>query len=183
MSEVAHQTMTLEEFLDWDDGTDTRYELLNGVALAMAPPNVAHGVLVTNVSVELRSRLSPSCLVVGEAGIVLPNKSDRYYVADLAVACQHTDMSKQYLDEPLMIVEVLSPSTVTHDRGNKVPDYLRIPSVMVVLLVDSNERRVQVWRREEDIWTIRDLIGDAEINLPELESSIPLSSIYTNTNL
>ena len=79
--------MTVAEFLTWDDGTDTRYELVGGDVVAMTPPLEIHGTVVTNLGAELRSRLRPPCRVVTEAGIVRPGQDDTYYQADLAVTC------------------------------------------------------------------------------------------------
>ena len=67
-----------------------------------------------------------------------------------------------------MIVEVLSPSTEDHDRGRKVPDYREIPSLQEILVVASQERRVELWRREGDHWRVEDLIGEATVAAGEL---------------
>src|SRR5439155_7269789 len=70
MSELAVKRMTLAEFLRWEDGTDTRYELLAGSPVAMAPPAVAHGILALRLGARiyaaLRSR--PPCFGQSEAG-------------------------------------------------------------------------------------------------------------------
>ena len=66
--------MSLAEFLAWDDGTDRRYELMDGVPIAMAPPLADHGELVIAIGAELGGRLRRPCRAVGEAGIVPPNK-------------------------------------------------------------------------------------------------------------
>jgi Uma2 family endonuclease len=75
MPETAEKRMSLAEFLEWDDGTDTRYELVGGQPVAMAPPSEAHGTVVINLGGQLRSGLRPPCRAVGEAGIVLPSRT------------------------------------------------------------------------------------------------------------
>jgi Uma2 family endonuclease len=78
VSEAAIKRMTLAEFLRWEDGTDTRYELLAGVPVAMAPTAIAHGILAlrlgARVDAALRSR--PPCFGQNEAGIVRPDRSN-----------------------------------------------------------------------------------------------------------
>ena len=80
--------------------------------------------------------------------------------------------------DPVLIIEVLSPSTAVHDRGRKVEDYSRLPSVKEILLVSSEERRVRSWRRDGRRWIVEDLIGEAELPLDTVPDPIPLAAIY-----
>lgn len=175
--------MTLAEFLRWDDGTDARYELVDGRIVSMAPPNEAHGTITANLVVALASALRPPCRVPTEAGILRPDRDDSYYVADLGVTCGPAADTRQHLPEPVLIVEVLSPSTEDHDRGRKVPDYREIPSLQEILVVASQERRVELWRREGDHWRVEDLIGEATVRLASCDASIPLAAIYAHVDL
>src|SRR5688572_7422890 len=124
--------MTLAEFLEWDDGTDTRYELVEGRIVAMAPPRDDHGTIAMNLGLAIGPALKAPCRVVGNAGIVLPDRDDRYYVADLVVTCDEP-ASQPFLPEPRLIVEVLSRSTSAHDHGVKGEDYRQLPSVQEIL--------------------------------------------------
>src|SRR5438067_11125758 len=139
MAEPAMPRMTLAEFLRWDDGTDTRWELVDGVPVAMAPPAVAPGVLAArlggHIDAALRSRRH--CIVQSEAGIVPLDRDDTFFVADLAVTCAPLARGQQMLSEPLLIVEVLSPTTIAADRQEKIPEYRRIPSVEEIVAIDS----------------------------------------------
>jgi Uma2 family endonuclease len=80
--------------------------------------------------------------------------------------------------EPVLIVEVLSPSTAQHDRGTKLFDYREIVSVQEIVLVASETRRVELWRREGARWIVETLIGEAELRLAVVDEPIPLSAIY-----
>jgi Uma2 family endonuclease len=80
--------------------------------------------------------------------------------------------------EPVLVVEVLSPSTSQVDRWRKVADYRTLPSVQEILVVFSDERRVEIQRRTPDGWRVEDLIGNAEIKLACCDGSIPLAAIY-----
>jgi Uma2 family endonuclease len=148
--------MSLAEFLDWDDGTDTLYELVEGRIVAMAPPNDAHGTIIRNIGLAIGPALKAPCRIVGNAGIVLPERDDRYYVADLAVTCDQPASQRRFLPEPRLIVEVLSRSTAAHDRGLKGEDYRQLASVQEILFVSNDERRVVRLRREVDHWAIDD---------------------------
>lgn len=179
MAEPARDlSMTLAEFLTWDDGTDTRYELVDGQVRAMAPPAEAHGTVVRNVGALIRSVLRAPCRVVAEAGIVPDDRDDTYFVADMAVTCAPPAPGRINVLEPRLVVEVLSPSTAAHDRGRKVTAYREIPSVEEILLLSSEARRAELWRREGDRWIVRDLIGDAELTLDSVGLATSLAAIY-----
>jgi Uma2 family endonuclease len=94
------------------------------------------------------------------------------------VTCTPPERGRQYPVDPVLIVEVLSPSTEVHDRGRKVEAYSRLPSVKEILLVSSEERRVRSWRRDGRRWIVEDLIGDAELRLDTVPAPIPLAAIY-----
>jgi Uma2 family endonuclease len=170
--------MTLAEFLQWDDGTDRRYELLDGVPVMMAPSLEAHGELAAALGAEIRARLQPPCRVISEAGIVVPDRADSYYVADLVVTCAPREPGRRMVVEPVLVVEVLSPSTGQIDRWRKVADYRTLPSVQEILVVFSDERRVEVQRRTPDGWRVEDLIGQAEMALSCCGAPVPLEAVY-----
>jgi Uma2 family endonuclease len=170
--------MTLAEFLDWDDGTDRRYELLDGVTVMMVPTLEAHGELALALGAEIRARIRQPCRVISEAGVVIADRADTYYVADLAVTCAAREPGRRMLVEPVLVVEVLSPSTSQVDRWRKVADYRTLPSVQEILVVFSDERRVEVQRRTPDGWRVEDLIGKVEIRLTCCHDPIPLAAVY-----
>ena len=80
--------------------------------------------------------------------------------------------------EPVLIVEVLSPSTDQVDRWRKVADYRTLPSVREILVVFSDERRVEVQRRTPDGWLVEDLIGQVEIALSCCDAPVSLDAVY-----
>jgi Uma2 family endonuclease len=94
------------------------------------------------------------------------------------VTCAPADPARRYIAEPELIVEVLSPSTALHDRGRKLDNYRQLPSAKKILLVASEERRVQHWRREGSRRLVDDLIGDANLQLAIVPDPIPLAAIY-----
>jgi Uma2 family endonuclease len=139
MASVAPQHMSLAEFLEWDDGTDCRYELLDGIPVMMAPSLEAHGELAAALALEIGSRVRPPCRMISEAGIIVPDRADSYYVAGLAVTCAPREPGRRMVVEPVLVVEVLSPSTGQIDRWRKIADYRTLPSVQEILVVFSDE--------------------------------------------
>ena len=114
VAEPARRLWTLREFLAFDDGTDTRYELFDGQIVAMAPASDVHGALVTRLGRQIGNALRPGCEVIAQAGIVPPERADSWYQANLAVTCAGLT-GQQFIAEPILIVEVLSP----FDRGHR----------------------------------------------------------------
>ncbi|MGH6919960.1 MAG: Uma2 family endonuclease [Geminicoccaceae bacterium] len=178
MASRAPQRMTLAAFLEWDDGTDRRYQLLDGVPVMMAPAIEAHGELAARLALEIGIRLKRPCRVISEAGITVPDRSDTYYLADLAVTCAPREPGRRIVAEPVLIVEVLSPSTAQVDRWRKVADYRTLPSVQEILIVFPDERRVEVQRRTPEGWGVEDLIGQASVRLRVCDRPIPLDTLY-----
>jgi Uma2 family endonuclease len=181
MATPAPKRMTLSEFLEWDDGTDTRYELIDGEVVAMAPPRDAHGTLVATLILVIGPELKPPYRIVGNAGITDPEGADSFYLADLAVTCDQPADQRLFLPAPHLVVEVLSRSTTPHDRGHKGEANRRIAGVQAILFVSSDERRGDLWRREAKRWVIEDYIGDASVRLESLGVELPLSA-YTPTS-
>lgn len=181
MSEPAQQRMKVAEFLSWNDGTDTRYELIDGRPIAMSPVSPNHSVVVANVTQALGTRLASPCYVGNEAGVRRPDRDDTFYEADIVISCTPIDAGADTIPDPVVIIEVLSPTTLEHDRGRKAPDYREVPSVQEIVLVSSEQRRVEIWRRRGAKWELEDLIGDASLDLETVEASIPLAPIYAET--
>jgi Uma2 family endonuclease len=178
MASHAPERMTLAAFLEWDDGTDRRYQLIDGVPVMIPLATEAHGELAVALAMEICSRLKPPCRAISRAGITVPDRSDTYYVADLAVTCAPRELGRRMLAEPVLIVEVLSPSTGHIDRLRKLADYRTLPSVREILIVFPDERRVEVQRRTAEGWRVEDLIGKAEIRLSCCDGPIPLEALY-----
>ena len=178
MASPAPKRMTLAEFLEWDHGTGRCYELLDGIPVMMAPSLEAHGELAAALGAEIRARLKQPCRVISEAGIVIPDRADTYYIADLAVTGAPRERGRRMVVEPVLVVEVLSPSAGQVDRWRKVADYRALSSAHEILVAFSDERRVEVQRRTADGWRVEDLIGRAELTLACCDSPIPLDAVY-----
>jgi Uma2 family endonuclease len=173
--------MTVEEFLTWDDGTDTRYELVNGEVRAMAAPDSPHRTILINIGGEIRQCLRgrAPCRTEAEAAVRIDDET--LWQADLVVTCGPN--SKEIV-EPQLIIEIQSPSTRRIDLGDKLDDYKQLPSVQEIWMVDSARRRVQVWRRVGERWMGEDHIGGSEFQSETVGGEpFVLDVIYENSGL
>ena len=176
--------MTIGEFLIWDDGTDTRYELMAGEVVAMSPPNEAHGVIAANLIGEVRAGLKPPRRIVTEAGVQCPGRDDTYYQADALVTRATPVPGSQFPADPSVIFEVLSPSTTAHDWGTKVPDYRSLPSVPEIVLVSTTKVKAEVWLRHGNGWTVIDIEGgEAILRLGSVDIEVALGALYQGVAL
>lgn len=180
MAERAQKLMTVDEFMSWEDGTDIRYELDDGVPVAMSPPAGPHGTIVANAIgicwSQLRDRAP--CRPHSEAGIRITTLTR--WQADVAVTCLPPARD---VEDPSLVVEVLSPTTRMHDLGRKLPDYQGLPAVREIWLVDSERRWLQHWRREADHWLVQDFVGSSSFASEVLDAEVPLDELYRNSDL
>jgi Uma2 family endonuclease len=177
-------TMTAAEFLAWNPQDSDRWELVDGTPRAMAPSAPRHGAiqaeaarLIGNHLVEAR----PACRVITEAGIqpkVRANLNVR--VPDLAVTCGAWDPDDGLLREPLVVVEILSPSNKAETWAN-VWSYVTIPSVREILVLHAVDIRADLVRREQDgSWPDNPLslaLGDT-VTLESIDFSAPIEAFY-----
>ena len=181
MAEPAIKPMTLDEFLRWDDGTETHYELIGGSPVAMAPPAEAHRIL----SMRLGSRIDAAlagrrpCNAQLEAGVIRPDRADTYFEADIAATCEGNEVGRQAIKDPFLIVEILSPSTERHDRRVKLPVYRQIATVQEILFIASDGLYAELHRRADAQWITEILRGaDARVALTSVGIEIPLADLY-----
>ena len=181
MAEPASRRMTLEEFLRWDDGTDTHYELIDGFPVAMAPPAEAHRILavrlVSRIDAALAGRRPRNAQI--EPGVVRPDRADSYYVPDIAVTCEPNEPGRQAMVDPILIVEILSPSTERTDRRLKLPIYQAMESVREIMLIDADSHHAELYRRENDRWGIQLVRGtEASLVLTTVDLRTSMSELY-----
>ena len=178
--------MSASEFLAWDDGTDTRYELIDGVPWAMAPRSVDHGRIVGNAYgiVEAALRDRRPCRAVPGGGLrIEEGPPGRVYTPDLLMTCEPIE-GRHVCEAAPLVVEVLSPSTKSYDKRFKLPRYSALPFVEEIWLVDSRVQLAQVWRRLEGSW--RDglpIIGRGSFTSLVLGFEVTIDAIYALTTL
>lgn len=178
MARAAEKLWTLEEFLAFDDGTDISYQLFEGRIVAMNPPLVGHAVLTARLARIIGHQLTPPCEVFAEAGIVPVNRRHSWYKAELIVASTPSNYKDPFVAEPVLVIEVLSPTTSATDFNRKLPDYQQMPSIRDILLVSSMARVVRHWRREASGWVEGQSRGSDHLEISGLPITIGLNDLY-----
>ena len=177
MSLPMTEKISVAEYLEREKYSEVRHEFVDGVMIAMAGEKRPHNrlsrrfVLLLEVLAE-----SKKCEVIMET-VRVRTQETRYRYPDFAVSCSPGD-DPLYLENPCLIVEVLSDGTEHTDFSKKLDEYTRLPSLQRYVLVASDSRFVVVYRREGKNWTVESLETNGEFDIPCLETTVTLEQIY-----
>lgn len=180
--------MSVSEFLAWDAPPGPAWQLLDGEPHAMAPASRTHGrlqaTLISLIDAHLVAR-GGACTVVDTPGVVPRVRSDsNFRIPDLGVTCSGYQEEEYALTDPVLLVEILSPSNKAETWAN-VWAYTTIPSVREILIVHSTAIRAELLRRDaagnwpEQATTIE----TGPLDLRSIDFTVDLSAIYRGTRL
>jgi Uma2 family endonuclease len=144
MSVFAEKRLNVDEFLAWADGREGNWELYDGLPVAMSPERVRHAATKFDAAFALRvaiDRAGAPCRAYSE-GITVRVRENRAFVPDALVVCPAPPPDDREISNPLIVVEVLSPSTAAHDHGDKLEGYFSLESVAHYLILDPDRRVV-----------------------------------------
>ncbi len=179
MVQIRQKPMSLAQFLEWEELQPARYEFVDGAVVMMAGGTEAHDSVRGAIYAALRAKLAGrGCRAHLDLKLVCPNGRSRY--PDVAVVCGPPNPKATQLSDPVVLVEVLSPSTRASDYIVKSADYSSVPSVAVYVLVDPEERHVDVLRRVDGMLLPAEDGSEPAtvIELPEIGVTITLAEIY-----
>ncbi len=182
MSNVAEKLMSLDEFLTWEHDQPERYEYANGVATMMTGGSAAHVTIAMNLAFALRQALrGTGCGPFGSDMKVIANHTVRY--PDISVTCRPVGDRDDHLSDPILIIEVISPSTEREDRGRKKFDYFATSSIRQYAIIEQDERLIDLYTRTGDRWTDEIIEGNSVLNLSSIGVEVTLDAIYEDTEL
>ena len=182
MAAEAVYRMKLGEFIAWEKKQETRHEFIDGEIYAMAGGRYLHSDIAANIQGELFAKLRGSgCKPKSSDMAVLIG--EQYVFPDVVVNCGKPEFYQgddTIMTNPIMVVEVLSPSTEQKDRGYKLAGYRQIAALQVYLLVHQNQPVVECYLRQNATqWLYTVYTGvDAVIPLDCLGCELTLAEIY-----
>ncbi len=186
MAAAPREYLSPEEYLALERRAETKHEYVDGVLLAMVGGTPTHSQIAMNAGVALAIQLrGRPCIVYNSDLKVGIAKLRAYAYPDVTVVCetpQIADGERDVLLNPLLIVEVLSPSTEQYDRTGKFLRYQRIPGFAEYLLIAQDRPLVELCSRQEDgMWEWVAVEGlEATITIPSLDCTLALADIYNN---
>lgn len=175
--------MSEEEYLAFERRSEDKHEFLDGEVYAMSGARRAHVLLESSLNAALHGRLSGRCEIYSaNMRVGIPHRS-AYFYPDLSVACGKPDFRDGEFDtltNPILVVEILSPSTKNYDRGAKFERYRSIESLRHYVIVHPDERFIEHYSLGPDgRWVLDELRGgEAILDLTAVGASIPLAEIY-----
>lgn len=175
--------MSFEDYRRQEQASPIRREFYYGIVYAMAGGTRGHALIASNTTRVLGNQLEGRCLVFSsDLAVVTPGDNGCFY-PDLSVEClDTTNRKEQSTRAPLLVVEVLSPSTRAYDSKEKLAEYKRIPALQHVLLIDSEAIAVTLHSRSDNgEWQENPTQAqglDSSLFISGLGISVPLEALY-----
>jgi Uma2 family endonuclease len=177
-----------EDYLAAEREAEVKHEYVAGEVFAMAGASKTHGTLAGNAFISLRQHLRGQPCRVWMADMKVRVRADSaFYYPDVVVTCSPADLAsdspRDYVEAPVLVVEVLSDSTEPVDRRAKLLSYRRLESLQEYVLVDQNKPWVEVYRRTPAGWT-QDVfeIGDS-VRLASVGLELPMVELYADSGV
>jgi Uma2 family endonuclease len=177
--------MTREEFFNWAQGQDIRYEFDGFEPVAMTGGNINHSQITQNILVSLRTHLrGGNCRPLGpDAGVATVGNAVRY--PDALVTCDKVRGSDLTVSGVIVVFEVLSPTSGRTDRIVKLREYRAVPTIRCYVILEHNNAGLTVFtrRRQDEDWTARALTIEDTVQLSEIGIEIPVAEFYEDVDL
>lgn len=183
------QHVSLDEYLASEQTALERHDYLNGQLRAMTGGSLRHNTIKDNIAWALRNQLgSRPCLVWTSDQRVYVEATGLFTYPDVVVACEGprvSDRDRYALTNPILVAEVLSPTTEAYDLTVKVVHYRRIPSLRLYLLIAQDRVHVEHYAREADgSWRLGETDDAAGvIDLPAVGCRLALADVYSKLDL
>lgn len=189
MPVAASQYMSIAEYLSAERAGDQKHEYFKGKVFAMSGASYRHNKIATNLNRAMLPYLTTSgCEMFGSDLRVHIPESALFTYPDALIICGPPAFSDDVFDtvtNPAVIMEILSPSTKSYDRGSKFFLYRSILSLQEYLLIDADEVSVELFIRNPDFtWTLKEYkhLADA-VYLQTVKLSVLLNDLYSGVKL
>jgi len=184
MTALASPIYSFKDYLAIERELDTRNEYIGGQVYAMTGAKENHNLIVVNLAAELRARFKQRpCRVFANDMKVRIDLADASTYPDVLALCgerEFHDQRKDIICNPSLIVEVLSPSTEAHDRGDKFALYRRLPSLRDYLLISQDRMAAELYTRQADgRWLMSEFDHEEQvIRLDSVDCEVPMAEVY-----
>lgn len=169
--------LSAEAYLEGELHSDVKHELVGGQAYAMVGASNIHNLIAGALFAALRQHLkgSPCRTFMSDMKV---RQGDNFYYPDLVVTCQSATGIYYYVTDPVLIVEVLSPTTERQDRLEKRLAYQQLPTLQEYVLIAQDRIQAEVHRRMEDGWEIERYSENDTLRFEAVDLTLPLPEIY-----
>jgi len=189
MSSIGARThFTPDEYLVLERKAAYKSEYFLGEILAMSGASLTHGLITVDIATELNIQLRESeCRVVTNDLRVKTSPDVSYFYPDVIVYCDEPEFEDDSFDtllNPVIIMEVLSPSTEEYDRGEKFEYYKQLPSLKEYILVAQDKISLEHYVMQGTEWELTTFADPTDIlTLSTIRCKLPLKDIYRRVDL
>lgn len=184
-----HKKWTIEEYLEMENAADEKHEYYQGEIFAMSGAKLAHNIITRNTFGALIHKLKgKSCQPFGSDFRIHIPSNTLFTYPDISIFCGEIKTLNN--DEwnalnPTALIEVLSPSTKSYDRGDKFKLYRDIPSLQEYILIDSATVSVEAFSvNASGLWELKEYKDITErLSIHAIQTELPLKDIYESTKL
>ena len=178
MNLALRKPMTLAEFLEWEERQPMRYEFDGIGPVAMTGGTYGHSTIQGNLATALGGRLRGKPCRFHGSHLKFQVAEGHVRYPDGMVLCSPVDRPATVVYDPVVVFEVLSPSTARDDRIVKAREYQATPSVQRYVMLEQDGVSATVYARSGETWTHEILIADSILALPEIGVELPLAELY-----
>ena len=173
------------DYLRWEAEQPDKHEFVAGEVFAMGGASRRHVTVSLNLASALDDALAGSPCRAYMADMKVETARDSaYFYPDVLATCDPADhQADQVMTSPCLVAEVLSPSTAAYDRGDKFAAYRGIPSLREYVLIDPDQKRVELYRRGEDgLWVLRDIQPGEPLTLASVGAEVAWERLFRNVD-
>jgi Uma2 family endonuclease len=182
MSTALHLAYTFDDYVRFERDARNKHEFVGGLILAMAGGSIEHGALCATVLRMLGQQLQGRrCRTYDSNARIRVAASGNAYYPDASVVCGALEVDptdQRSIENPSVLVEVLSPSTAAYDTTDKLADYLRIPSLLYVVHVHHDARRISVHSRQGEAFSLNSFDVGEIAPLPLVGAALAVDEVY-----
>jgi Uma2 family endonuclease len=180
------QSITAEQYLTWEAQQELRYEYDDGKILAVSESTLPHNSLTLNTVFLLRPQVKHLKLRLNAISVKLKvQNSGPYYYPNIVISnSDRHSQNQDLIENPKLIISVLSPETETLDRGHKFRQLRRSETLQEYSLINHESMQVECFRRSDDKSWIYDVFAEGEtVRFDSIDFSCPIEAIYEDVNL
>ncbi len=178
MNLALRKPMTLAQFLEWEERQPLRYEFDGIGPVAMTGGTLGHSAIQRNLAISVGGRLRGKPCQFHGSDLKFQVAEGHVRYPDGMVVCSPVERTATVVYDPVVVFEVLSPSTAGNDRIAKAREYQATLSVQRYVMLEQDGVSATVYARSGETWTHEILIADSMLSLPEIGVELPLAELY-----
>lgn len=182
MSDLAHQTNLSEtQYLALENDSELRHEYIGGQVYAMSGAGKNHRMITMSLTSAVYQHLidSPCNVNAMDARVKV---ASNYFYPDIVIDCDENSKGDSlYVEQPKLIIEVLSKSTRHIDKGPKLLNYINIASVEEYVMIEQDLVSIDILRREDN-WLLRHYGPGDSVEFKSIDLSMPIEQLYARVD-